>query len=192
MVIAELIQTYGYAAVAVGTFLEGETVLLLAGAAAGRGHLSMPLVIAVAAVASFAGDQLFFHLGRRYGNPLLRQFPALQPHTVRARALLERYSTPLILSIRFLYGLRVAGPLAIGMSDVPWLRFLLLNLAGAIVWAVAVAMTGYWSGHLLVRLLAAINVGELWSLAALLLIGVLWWLIARSRSRRAQRRGSTG
>ena len=192
MVIAELIQTYGYAAVAVGTFLEGETVLLLAGAAAGRGHLSMPLVIAVAAVASFAGDQLFFHLGRRYGNALLRQFPALQPHTVRARALLERYSTPLILSIRFLYGLRVAGPLAIGMSDVPWLRFLLLNLAGAIVWAVAVATTGYWSGHLLVRLLAAINVGELWSLAALLLIGVLWWLIARSRSRRAQRRGSTG
>ena len=73
MNIPDLIQSYGYYAVAVGTFLEGETVLLLAGAAASSSHLAMPWVIAVATVASFAGDQLFFYLGRAYGPALLQR-----------------------------------------------------------------------------------------------------------------------
>lgn len=191
MTIADLIQSYGYLAVAVGTFLEGETVLILAGAAAGGGHLSMPMVIAVATVASFAGDQLFFHVGRKYGNQLLERFPSLQSRTARARALLERHHTPVILSIRFLYGLRIAGPIAIGMSGVAWPRFLALNLAGAIVWAWAIASVGYWSGHALAYLLGAIDADELWGLALLFLVGVLWWLIARYRDQRA-RRGTGG
>jgi membrane protein DedA with SNARE-associated domain len=192
MVIAELIQTYGYMAVAVGTFLEGETVLILAGAAASRGHLSMPMLIAVAAVASFAGDQLFFHLGRRYGSRLLGRFPSLQRHTERARGLLERHHTPLILSIRFLYGLRIAGPMAIGMSGVAWPRFLVLNLTGAIVWAWAVATVGYWSGHAFAYLLAMVDADEAWGLAVLLLAGGLGWLIARYRNQETRRSHSGG
>jgi membrane protein DedA with SNARE-associated domain len=41
--------------------------------------------------------------------------------TAHARALLDRHNLGLILSIRFLYGLRIAGPVAIGMSEVLWL-----------------------------------------------------------------------
>ncbi|HEX6020208.1 MAG TPA: DedA family protein [Burkholderiaceae bacterium] len=181
MTIPELIQSYGYAAVAVGTFLEGETVLLLAGAAASSGHLSMPLVIAVATVASFAGDQLFFQLGRLYGRSLLERFPSLRQGTVRARALLARHDIPVILSIRFLYGLRIAGPIAIGMSGVSWRRFLVFNLLGAIAWALVIAGVGYWSGHALARLFATLDVDEIWMFAALLLVSLAAWLWARLR-----------
>jgi membrane protein DedA with SNARE-associated domain len=181
MAIADVIETYGYLAVAVGTFLEGETVLGLAGAAASRGHLSMPVVIAVATMASFAGDQLYFYVGRKYGIGLLARFPSLQSRTVRARDLLERHHMPVILSIRFLYGLRIAGPIAIGMSDVPWLRFLLLNLVAAIAWALVIANAGYWVGQALANLLGAVDADEAWVLAVLLLFGVLWWLAARYR-----------
>ena len=82
--VPELIQHYGYLAVAVGTFLEGETVLLLAGAAASRGHLALPTVIGVATLASFAGDQLFFLLGRRHGSRLLARWPSLHARTAPA------------------------------------------------------------------------------------------------------------
>ena len=61
MSLVELIQGYGYWAVAAGAFLEGETMLLVAGAAASRGHLSLPAVVAVAALASL-GDDLRFVL----------------------------------------------------------------------------------------------------------------------------------
>ncbi len=142
--VVELIQSYGYLAVAVGTFLEGETVLLVAGAAASRGHLSLLGVVAVAAVASFAGDQLCFFLGRRYGNRILARYPSLVARTTRARALLERHNLPVILSIRFLYGLRIAGPIAIGMSGVSWLRFFVLNAIGAMAWARHRGGRGLW------------------------------------------------
>ncbi len=191
MTIAELIQSYGYLAVAAGTFLEGETVLVLAGAAASLGHLSLPAVIAVATLASFAGDQFYFHLGRSHGARLLARMPSLQARTARARALIERHHMPVILSIRFLYGLRIAGPIAIGMSGVPWARFLVLNLVGAIVWAVAVAGAGYWGGQAFAPLLAAFDADEAWGLAAILLSAVIWALVLRSRSARPRRKDRT-
>lgn len=179
--VPELIQHYGYLAVAVGTFLEGETVLLLAGAAASRGHLALPTVIGVAALASFAGDQLFFLLGRRHGSRLLARWPSLHARTARARGLLERHHTPVILAVRFLYGLRVAGPIAIGMSGVPWLRFLLLNLAGTIVWAIIVAGVGYGFGQAAARMLGGVDADELLWVGALLLGVGLWWVWSRRK-----------
>lgn len=43
-----LIAQYGYAALLAGVFIEGETVLLLAGYAAHRGYLQLDAVVAVA------------------------------------------------------------------------------------------------------------------------------------------------
>ena len=182
MNIAEWVQSYGYLAVAVGTFLEGESVLLIAGAAASRGHLLMPGVIAIAALASFLGDQLYFLVGRRYGAALLARYPSLQPRAARVRDLLDRHHLPLILSIRFLYGLRIAGPIAIGMSSVSWPRFLLLNGLGALLWALLIASLGYGAGHALVPLLKAIDADELWGLSLLLALGLVWWLLRRHRA----------
>jgi len=51
-----LIESYGYVAVFAGAFLEGETLLALAGLAASRGYLDFFAVTAVALVAGFLGD----------------------------------------------------------------------------------------------------------------------------------------
>ncbi|MEO8013942.1 MAG: DedA family protein [Polaromonas sp.] len=181
MNIAEWVQSYGYVAVAVGTFLEGESVLLIAGAAAAHGHLSMPAVIAVAAFASFLGDQLYFLVGRRYGAALLARYPSLQPRAARVSSLLDRHHLPLILSIRFLYGLRIAGPMAIGMSRVSWSRFVLLNGLAAVLWALLIAGAGYGAGQALVFLLRAVDADELWGLSLLPVFGWVWWLLRRRR-----------
>lgn len=181
MDIAALVQSYGLWAVGVGSFLEGESVLLLAGAAAHRGLLPLPGVVAVAALASFCGDQLFFQIGRRWGPALLARFPQLAPRAAQMRALLLRHHLPVILSIRFLYGLRVAGPMAIGMSAVPWWRFALLNALGACAWAALVAGLGYGTGRLLGHALAALDADELWGLAAALACAALAGLWARRR-----------
>ncbi len=193
MDIAAWVESYGLLAVGVGAFLEGESVLLVAGGAAAHGHLPLASVIAVATIASFLGDQLFFQIGRRHGEALLARFPKLQPRAQRVRALLERHHLPLILSIRFLYGLRVAGPMAIGMSRVPWSRFLLLNLAGALVWATLVAALGYGAGHALGRLMKRFEADAAWGLALLAVVAVAGWLAAHLlHARRAARAGRQG
>ena len=181
MDIAGLIQNYGYFAVAVGTFLEGETILIVAGAAARRGYLAFPTVVFIGTFASFLGDQLYFYLGRRYGTALLERFPSMQPRAARVKVLLERHHLPLILSIRFLYGLRIAGPIALGMSAVPWFRFLVLNLIGAVVWAMLVAGAGYGLIRALAYLPGWFDGDEAWLLAAILFSGALWWLGSRRK-----------
>ncbi|HDR9283074.1 MULTISPECIES: DedA family protein [Burkholderiaceae] len=185
MDIANLIQSYGYAAVGVGTFLEGESVLLAAGAAAFHGYLKLPAVMVIATLASFLGDQLFFYLGRRHGNQLLGRFPALAPRVARMRVLLERHHVPVILSVRFLYGLRIAGPMAIGMSGVHWSRFLVLNLLGAVIWAVLIAGVGFGLGQGLAYSLGGFDADEAWLLTALLMPLVLWWLANYAKKKRS-------
>jgi len=63
MDLQSFIENYGYAAILVGTFLEGETILILAGPAAHLGYLNLPLVMLAAFLGSLSGDQLFFCLG---------------------------------------------------------------------------------------------------------------------------------
>ena len=184
MSIAALIQDYGYVAVFVGTLLEGESVLILAGLAAHLGYLALPGVMITAVVGSFLGDQVFFYLGRRYGPALLRRFPMLAARAARMQKLLQRFHLPLILGVRFLYGLRTVGPMVIGMSGIAWPRFFLLNLIGAIVWAITIAGAGYLFGHALELLLVDMKHYEGMLLAAIAAAGVVVWLVYRWRQRR--------
>ena len=185
MDLASLIQNWGYPAVFAGSLIEGETILALAAVAAHRGYLSLPWVIAAAAAGGFLGDQIYFLVGRFGGGRVLARWPRLRPGAERVRQLLDRYDTPLILGVRFLYGLRTVGPLAIGMSRVHWVRFALLNLAGAIVWAGLVAGIGYALGEALTRLLGDLKRVEEWVFGAVLVGGLALIAWLRHRGRRA-------
>jgi len=181
MDLVQWVQTWGYPAVFLGTLLEGETVLLLAGLAAQAGYLELQWVIATAWAGAVSGEQIWFFVGRRNGERLLARFPRLRPGAQRMRALLGRYHLPLILSLRFLYGLRTVGPIAIGMSPVPWMRFTALDFAAAVVWAVAVAAVGYAFGQVLQLWLGDLKRIE--HVLALVLIAAgaaLWWFRIRT------------
>ncbi|WP_316157399.1 DedA family protein [Cupriavidus sp. BIC8F] len=181
MDIAGLIHSYGYLAVFAGTFLEGEAILVMAGFAAQRGDLALPTVVLVALLASFLGDQLYFHVGQRYGASLMKRFPSMQPSVARTTALLHRHHVPLILAVRFMYGLRIVGPMALGMSQVPRSRFFVLNLAGAVVWAIVIGAAGYALGHVLEQWLANFARYEPWVLGAILCLALCCHFLARRR-----------
>lgn len=185
MNIPYLLEHYGYIAVLIGTFLEGEAILIMAGFAAQSGYLEVPIVMLVATVGSFSGDQCYFHYGRHYGvRHLLGRFPSLDSRVGRVIQLLDRYHLPVILSIRFLYGLRIAGPIAIGMSKISWPRFLILNLVGAIIWAVTITEAGYLFGHAFELLIADFQRYAVFALAAAIVAGLAaWWIYCARRSR---------
>lgn len=149
MRLESLIITYGYPVLFVGVLLEGEAFLILAAYLAHRGYFSLPLVITLAALASFSMAQLLFHLGDRYSHTLLTKRPAWQQRMARVDALLNRYGNGLVVSFRALFGLRTVIPVAIGATAYPVGRFTLLNGVGAILWAVIIALAGNWIAQML-------------------------------------------
>lgn len=184
MDLAALIQQYGYLAVFVGSVLEGETLLVLAGLAAHRGYLSLQWVIAIAATGAFLGDQICFVIGRFFGRRVLARWPRLEPSIARADALLaRRRGAFIVVGLRFMYGLRTGGILAIAMSRMPWLRFASLNLLGVLLWAPIVAGGGYVLGHTLEPLLEDLRAAEPYVFATIIIVGVTVWLLRRRRKR---------
>jgi membrane protein DedA with SNARE-associated domain len=133
----------------VGTFVEGETILILIAILAQDGTPNITLVILSAFAGSLTGDQTWFYLGRRKGKKLLARRPLWQHKADKVYRILERHSTWLVLGFRFLYGLRNVTPFALGMSNLKGGRFLLLNAIGAAVWATVFGLGGYKLGDLL-------------------------------------------
>jgi membrane protein DedA with SNARE-associated domain len=176
MTLETLMDTYGYLTIFIGTFLEGETILVLGGFAAHRGYLALSGVILAAFVGSLCGDQLFFYLGRRHGQTILARRPLWKTRVEKVHRLLERFHSPLILAFRFLYGLRTVAPFVIGMSTVKARKFLLLNSIGALVWAIAVGTGGYLFGHALEIAIGNIKHYEKEVLILVAAIGGLIWI----------------
>jgi len=180
----ELISNYGYVAVLIGTFFEGETILLIAGLFAHLGYLELPYVIAAAFAGTFAGDQLYFYIGRIKGGVLIGKRPGLRSKADRIFKLMHKHQTLLILGFRFLYGLRTITPLVLGLSGISPIRFLLLNICGALLWALFFGVLGYYFGTALELLIGDIKQYEIGVMAALILVSAAVWAMHRWREKR--------
>lgn len=174
--ISEWIAEYGYLIVFVGTLLEGETVLLAAGFAIHQGMLDWSLTWMIAVTGATLGDQGYFVLGRWKGAELIQRFPSLKARVIKVQGIMERHHTLFILALRFLYGLRAAGPIILGAGKLPMLRFSVLNLIGAVIWASLGLGTGYVFGLTLESLLTHIKHIEEVILAGIVVAGTLLWL----------------
>jgi len=179
-----LIEHYGYAAILIGTFLEGETILVLAGLAAHQGYLVLTWVIIAAFLGSLCGDQLFFYLGRKHSQAVLSRRPAWKQKAEKVHKMMNRFQTPMILSFRFLYGLRTVAPFVIGMGPVSFKKFILLNAAGALVWAAAVASGGYLFGHALEVFIGKVKSYEIYIMGSVAIVGASIWVFHFYRRRR--------
>jgi membrane protein DedA with SNARE-associated domain len=178
-----LLHQYGYALIFVGTLAEGETLLMLGGYFAHQGYLGLGPVIAVAFVGAVCGDQLFFYIGRYHAKGLLGRFPKLRDKVNVALLRIERHQVKVVLGMRFLWGLRIALPIALGLSNMRPARFLWLNLLSAAVWSSVFATVGYGAGELVHQLEADLRRHEKWIATVLILAAVaaLAWHSGRPR-----------
>jgi membrane protein DedA with SNARE-associated domain len=157
--VGRLIYEYGvwfYLLTFVWTFVEGETFVLLAGFFAAKGLLNAPAQLLAAWLGSFAGDQCYFWIGRRYGLRLLSQRPHWRRQVDAALGWVKRYDKWFILSFRFIYGVRNFSSFALGISGIGWRRFLSFNFLAAFLWACAFVGGGYFCGRAVERMLGEI------------------------------------
>ena len=153
-----LFTHYGYWVVFFGVMLEnaglpvpGETILLAAGFSAADGHFSLPLVMLIAAVGAVTGDNIGFAIGHHYGRNFFNRFGRflfLTPHRLaRIDEFFHHHGNKTILMARFITGLRVFAAVFAGASKMPWRTFFVYNVAGAILWSIAISTVGYLFGN---------------------------------------------
>ncbi len=181
MNLEQLVSQYGYLAILIGTFLEGETILLIGGFLAHARYLELPWVIVAAFVGTLSGDQLFFYIGRWKGPGAVAARPRWKARAERIAAILRRHQNWLILGFRFLYGLRSVSPFVFGASGIHPVRFLVLNIIGAGIWAVAFGVLGYALGQTVHALLADVKRYERLVVAVVIALVGMAWLLLRLR-----------
>jgi membrane protein DedA with SNARE-associated domain len=180
---AALLARYGYAAVLVGSFFEGETIVLMGGFSVHQGYLHLPGVIACAFAGSLAGDQIAYLLGRRYGEPVLERRPKWRPHVELVRHRLENHGTWLLVFFRFLYGLRNIVPFAAGLTGIRPRKFIPLNVLGAALWAPTITILGYLFGQAFEKVLVHARRYEEFALIALVVVGLVLFAISHFRKK---------
>lgn len=177
MNLQSFVNNYGYIAVLAGTFVEGETILVLGGVAAKMGYLELQWVMVCAFIGSLCGDQLIYHIGRRYGTPILSKKQHWAARAQHVYDVYVRYEIAVLLGFRFIYGMRTITPIALGAAKmVAPVKFLLFNMLGAAMWSALVASLGFLIGHGVQLLLGDIKRFEIALMSAVILSGLGIWL----------------
>jgi membrane protein DedA with SNARE-associated domain len=185
-VLETFLAKYGYIAILLGTAFEGETIMIMGGFSAHRGYLELlPWVVLAGFVGNFVQNQIYFFLGRRYGNRTMEKHPDWKPRLQQVNGWLARLQSSLIIGLRFVPGFRTIGGVAIGMSDVSPFRFIVLNLIGAMLWAVVIGILGYLCGHVLELIMGEIKQLEVPILVGIAVVGGLSVFIHRRRRGKA-------
>jgi membrane protein DedA with SNARE-associated domain len=185
MDLSSLLHQYGYLLIFLGTLAEGETLLMLGGYFAHRGYLDLGGVIATSFIAAVCGDQLFFHLGRRHAKGLLARFPRLREKVNLALQRVEHHQVKVVLSMRFLWGLRIALPVALGLTSMDARKFFWLNLLSAAVWSSVFAFVGFGTSHLVTQIVDNLHHYEKWIAVGVLLVAALILWVRWHGARRA-------
>src|SRR5215212_2223420 len=133
-----LLTDFGYLAVFVGTFLEGEAILITAGFFASRGYLDPFLVSVIAFAGAYAGHVFWFWLGRAHGVRLLDRFPRMKRHFGKGIRVFERYGASAIIITQWIYGLRITCAVIIGMSRIGLVKFLIYQAVSCGAWAIVI------------------------------------------------------
>ena len=129
-----------------GFFLPGDTVLFAAGLLSGDPDtgLSLPVLIAVVLVAAVSGDAVGYWFGAKAGPPLLeRRGGRAQEHLARAQRFYERYGVFAVIAARWIPWVRTFTPILAGVARMPYPRFLLANVVGAVCWGAGLLTLGH-------------------------------------------------
>ena len=132
-------------------FLPGDSLLFVAGAIAAAGGMNIHLLVLLLIIAAILGDAVNYSVGHYIGPRVLRDRNSrwLNPkHLERAHAFYERHGGKTIIIARFVPIVRTYAPFVAGAASMPYPRFALYNITGAVLWVVSLGYAGYFFGNI--------------------------------------------
>ncbi len=141
---------FGESGMFIGFFFPGDTLLLGAGVFAATGKLSLPVTLVVVSLAAIAGDNVGYHIGKRYGRRLFRKPDGIvfkQSYVHQAELFYERYGSKAMLFAHFVPVVRTFAPAVAGVARMDYRQFVTFDAVGDTAWACIVTLIGYYFGR---------------------------------------------
>jgi membrane protein DedA with SNARE-associated domain len=188
---SRLLQSYTYPVLvalvlleSVGIPLPGEIALVTAAAYASLGHISIFVVIILAALSAIVGGMLGYWIGIKGGLPLVARYGSYvgisKSHIERTHAFFERNGAKTILFGRFIAILRTWAAVVAGAACMSFTKFVTYTSIGSVVWAIVFGSLGYYFGRdlpLLEKYIARTTFGVL----VLAAVGIAIYFIIKRR-----------
>jgi membrane-associated protein len=167
-------------------FLPGDSLVFTAALLTTQIGVPLPVLVAVAAVAAFLGDQTGYVIGKLYGSRLFKPDARIlkTAYLDRADRFFVRYGGRALVLARFVPVVRTYVPPVVGMSTMRYRTFLLWNAIGGVAWALILSLAGYFLGSIP---FVADNVE--WIAVGIVVISLLPIGIGLLRRQRQARRG---
>ncbi len=170
-----LMKQEGYLILFAWSILEGEMGLIMAGVLSHTGDMSLGIAIFIAGLGGFAGDQIYFYIGRYNKDYVHARFKNKRRHFARANLLLRRYGWIIIFFQRYMYGMRTIIPISIGLTRYSAKKFAFINLLSAWSWAAITIIPAWYFGEEILSILDKVK-GYFIFIVPFFLI-LLWLLI---------------
>jgi membrane-associated protein len=169
-----------------GFVLPGETVAVLAGAAAKLGHTPLAGVLAVVVAAAIVGDTVGYEVGRALGPRLVenRRLAGRRKQLERAQEFLAHRGGSAVFLGRWVAFFRAVMPALAGSARMPYPRFLAWNAAGGIAWGATVVLLGYAAGASYARVEKTFGPVAAGIIVLLVLVALVVWRVRAHRARR--------
>jgi membrane-associated protein len=132
-------------------FLPGDSLLFVAGAIAAAGEINVHGLVLLLTVAAILGDSLNYAIGRYLGPKVFRFEDTRffkRAYIARTHEFFERHGGKTIIIARFIPIIRTYAPFVAGIGAMPYGRFVVFNVTGAILWVVLLTYAGYFFGNL--------------------------------------------
>lgn len=181
----EFISRYGYIAIFIFTFFEGESVLIAAGFLAFNGYLDTVTIILVSALASYIGHGTFFLIAffkRDAFLGLIQRF--VKVNLQKLEYLVERFGVGSIFISQWLYGFRLLSAAVLGFSGMRRRKYFLFLLISCLLWATICTIVGYFFGATLKNILGNVKRYEPYIAVGVLIVGFIIWFIRDVNKRR--------
>jgi membrane-associated protein len=141
----------------VGFFLPGDTMLFVAGvtAATYKSALGDPILNIYALVpaliaAAIIGDQLGYFLGLKTGQAIFTReegFFFKRKHAEKAHAFYLKYGVWAVVLAKFAPVLRTFVPFMAGVGEMPWKKYVSVDVVAVTAWICLVVLSGYILGE---------------------------------------------
>lgn len=142
-----LLRKYGYIILFAWGMLEGEAGLIMAGLLSHTGDMNLYIAIFVAGLGGFAGDQVYFYIGRFNKAYVYKKFRGQRRKFAFAHLLLKKHGWPIIFMQRYMYGMRTIIPISIGLTRYDARMFAFINLISAWCWAAFTIVPVWYFGN---------------------------------------------
>ncbi|MDD3325215.1 MAG: DedA family protein [Sulfurospirillaceae bacterium] len=146
-------KEYGYVILFMWSILEGESGLIMAGILSHTGDMNLGIAIFIAGLGGFAGDQIYFYIGRYNKRYVHKILTGQRRKFALAHLLLKKYGWPIIFVQRYMYGLRTIIPISIGLTRYDAKKFAFINLISAWCWATLTIVPAWYFGEHILELL---------------------------------------